>query len=146
MQEIPMMSIVIRRPIDVVFGFVMDISQTSRWRPRMSDVTWLTDGEPRVGSRFRVVVRMLGIPFRFDPELTLWDPPRAVSYRQVTGPVLTDSHMEWSPIGSMTRFAIGGTPTAGNLPMRVLGSLFVGPLLRENHHDLLRLKAILETG
>ena len=110
----------------------------------MSEVTWLTEGERRQGSRFRVVVKMLGISFDFDPEVTLWDPPHAVSYRQVTGPVLTESHMEWSPIGNTTRFAIGGTPTAGNRIMRMLGPRFEGPLLRQNYHDLLRLKSILE--
>ena len=144
MQGIPMQSVLIRQPRQVVFEYVMDLPKTPRWRPRMSRARWLTDDAPRLGSTFEVTVKMLGWSFGFTPEVTTWDPPNAVSYRQAVGPVLTESHMEWLRVDEGTVFRIGGTPTAGNRTMAILGRLFEGPLLRQNHYDLLRLKGILE--
>ena len=144
MQGIPMQSVLIHRPRPEVFAFVMDLPKTPQWRPRMSEVRWLVDDEPGIGSRFSVVVRMLGWSFDFSPEVTAWDPPNAVSYRQTTGPVVTESHMEWIETDEGTLFRMGGTPKAGNRVMATLGRFFEGPLLRQNHYDLLRLKRLLE--
>ena len=146
MQGIPMQSVLIRRPRQAVFDFVMDLPQTPRWRPRMRAVEWLDATEPEIGSTFTVKVKMLGWSFGFEPEITNWDPPRSVSYRQTTGPVLTESHMEWLEVEDGTIFRMGGTPSAGNRVMAFLGPLFEGPLLRQNHYDLQRLKQILEAG
>ncbi len=144
MQGIPMQSILIRRSRQAVFDFVMDLPKTPQWRPRMSEVRWLDDDVRAVGSRFGVTVKMLGWSFEFSPEVTLWDPPHAVSYHQKSGPVLTESHLEWLEVDDGTIFRMGGTPTAGNRVMAVIGHLFEGPLLRQNHHDLLRLQRLLE--
>ncbi len=145
MPEIPMMTVDVRRPIEEVFGFVMDIEQTPRWRPRMSEVRWMTDDTPAVGSRFGVTVKSLGLTFHFDPVITVWDAPHRVSYRQETGPVLTDSHMEWVTEDGATRFRMGGVPQANTWWMRTAERRFYGPLLKANYFDLIRLKAILES-
>lgn len=69
MHEEPMMGILIHRPVQDVFDYVMDIERTPRWRPRMSEVHWTTNDRPGVGSRFEVVVRTLGLTVKFEPEI-----------------------------------------------------------------------------
>ena len=68
MQEVPTMGILIRRPVQEVFDCVMDIEKTTSWRPRMSEVHWITEEDPGLGSRFQVVVRSLGSTFDSNPK------------------------------------------------------------------------------
>lgn len=143
MQETPMMGILIRRPVEEVFDYVMDIEQTPVWRPRMSAVRWLTDGEPGLGSRFEVTVKVLGMTVRFEPEIVTWDPPHAATYRQSSGPAQMDSFLEWLPQGDHCRFQMGGE--AGNRGwMRYLAPLIGRSVLSQNMQDLVRLKTMLE--
>lgn len=138
-----MMGIVIHRPVREVFDFVMDIEKTPMWRPRMSEVRWLTDEGPGLGSRFQVVVHALGLNVNFQPEIVEWEPPHAVTYRQSTGPAQMDSFLEWVPDGGDCRFMMGGrTGTEGW--MRFLAPMVGRSILYQNMKDLERLKAILE--
>lgn len=143
MQEIPMMGILIRRPVKEVFDYVMDIERTPSWRPRMSEVHWVSEGEPGLGSRFQVVVRTLGLTVRFEPEIVHWDPPHAATYRQSTGPAQMDSFMEWRPDEDYCRFLMGAT-TGISRWMRFLAPIVGRSVLSQNLSDLERLKAHLE--
>jgi uncharacterized protein YndB with AHSA1/START domain len=144
LQEIPMMGILIRRPVEEVFAFVMEIERTPEWRPRMSAVEWMTDDEPGVGSRFRVTVKTLGLTVHFEPEIVAWDPPHAVTYRQSTGPAQMDSFMEWRPEGGDCRFQMGATVGSQGW-MRFLAPLVGRSVLPQNMRDLIRLKRVLES-
>lgn len=143
MEEVPMMGILIHRPVQDVFDYVMDLSKTARWRPRMSEVRWTTDDPPGLGARFRVVVRAIGLTVTFEPEIVEWDPPHAVTYRQSTGPAQMDSFMEWVPDGFNCRFMMGArTGTDGW--MRFLAPMVGRSILTQNMRDLERLKQQLE--
>jgi uncharacterized protein YndB with AHSA1/START domain len=134
-----------RSPVDV-FAYVLDIERTPEWRPRMSGARWASAGEPGVGSRFEVDVRMLGYRFDFEFEVTAWDPPRFFAYSAKQGPVTTDSFMEWIPDGDGCRFSIGGDPRSTNRLILALAPFFRYSLIRQNMADLERLKAIMEAG
>ncbi len=142
--EQPSFGILIHRPIQDVWDFVMDLPQTPKWRPRMSNVEWVDEGDPRVGSRFRVWAKALGYTFRFNFEVTIWDPPHQFGYRQLNGPVAIDSHMVFVEQNGGCRFMIGGNPTSNNLLMKVAEPLLWGTLAKQNGADLIRLKEHLE--
>ncbi len=144
MRHLPRMSIYVERPPEDVFAYVLDIERTPEWRPRMSKVRWSRSGETDVGSRFEVVVRMLGIPFSFDFEVTEWDPPRYFAYRQTDGLVKVDAAMEWIPHGDGCWFHIAGDNQTDNVFMKLATPVFRSSLLWQNYNDLVRLKAILE--
>jgi hypothetical protein len=65
----------------------------------MSAVSWLTEGEPDVGSKIQLSAKALGYTFKFELEVTRWEPPRFLGYTGKQGPVLMDSFMEWVPVG-----------------------------------------------
>lgn len=54
MTDTPHMGIYINRPQQDVFDYVLDVERTPEWRPRMSAVAWITEGEPAVGSKIRL--------------------------------------------------------------------------------------------
>lgn len=140
----PQMSIYIDRSPSDVFAYVLDIERTPQWRPRMSGARWLDQGSGLAGDRFRVDVRMLGIPFAFELEVTDIEQDRLFAYRQATGLVKVDASMEWRADGAGCRFFIGGDLSSDNLVMRLSEPIFRSSLLWQNYKDLLRLKALLE--
>lgn len=142
----PQLGIWIQRPVHDVWDFVMDLPATPQWRPRMSDARWLNEGEPGVGSRFRVSAKALGVTFKFELEVTEWEPPHYFAYRQEQGPVRIDSAMEWVAERDGCRFLIGGNPTTRNVLVKLATPLLRANLLTQNMADLRRLKAIMESG
>lgn len=142
----PHMGLYIDRPAQDVWDYVLDIERTPEWRPRMSNVEWITDGQTGVGSTFRVSAKALFYTFKFELEVTSWDPPHYFAYRGKQGPVLIDAFMDFLPDGDGSRFFIGGNPVANNWIMRTLEPLFWLSLLRHNLADFERLKEIMESG
>lgn len=140
------MGIYINRPAQDVFDYVMDIGRTPEWRPRMSGAEWITPSPPRLGSKFQVSVRSLGYTFKFELEVTEWDPPHYFAYVGKQGPVLIDSFMEWLPDGDGCRFFIGGAPDSKNWIVKALRPLFEFTALKQNLADFDRLKEIMENG
>ena len=138
--------IYIDRPAQAVFDYVMDIRRTPEWRPRMSGAEWITPGSPGVGSKFRVAAKSLGYTFRFELEVTEWNPPRYFAYVGKQGPVLIKSFMEWLPDGAGSRFFIGGEPEANHWIVNLMRPLLEYSLLKHNLADLDRLKEIMESG
>lgn len=43
----------IERPVDAVYGYVVDLERVPEWMPRVRESTVLTEGPLRVGTRFR---------------------------------------------------------------------------------------------
>lgn len=141
----PHLGMYIERSPEEVFAYVLDIGRTPEWRPRMSGAEWITDGEPGVGSKFRVSARALGYTFKFELDVTEWRPPHYFAYTGRQGPVLIDSFMEWFPDEDGCRFFIGGNPRSNNWLVRLLRPLFEFSLIRQNIGDLERLKEIMES-
>jgi len=140
------LGIYIERSAQDVFDFVMDLGRTPEWRPRMSGAEWVTPGPPGVGSKFRVSAKALLYTFKFELEITEWDPPHYFAYVGKQGPVLIKSFMEWLPDGSGCRFFIGGEPDSNNWVVKLLRPAFEYTLVKQNLADFDRLKAIMESG
>jgi hypothetical protein len=57
------------------FDFLADFARTVEWDPGVIEAERLTPGPPRLGSRFRVVVRFLGRSVPLVYEITVFDRP-----------------------------------------------------------------------
>lgn len=94
-------TIVINRPIDEVFTFLVTPTNDSRWRPGVKEISGR--GAPAVGGRIHQVVHGpggRGIPA--DIEITAYDPPGRYAFRGIAGPV--------RPVGEY-RLAAAGAAT-----------------------------------
>ena len=67
--------IVINRPADVVFDFVVDERNEPRYNPHMRRAEQLTDGPIGVGTRFRAEIRSPGRTVPMVTELTAYQRP-----------------------------------------------------------------------
>lgn len=67
-----------RRPIDEVFAYLAEFSNTAEWDPGIVEAERLTHDELGVGTRFRVVSSTAGNQQTIEYEVTEFEPPNRV--------------------------------------------------------------------
>jgi uncharacterized membrane protein len=67
-------SVVIARPVDVVFAFVADHENLPAWTVGVKQSRRLTAGPATVGSRYRIVGTLLGRPVESSYQITAFEP------------------------------------------------------------------------
>jgi len=68
----------VRRPIDEVFAYLADFSNTAQWDPGVVSARKLGDGPVAVGSEFEVVSKFLGREVPLTYRVVQYDPPSRV--------------------------------------------------------------------
>src|SRR5438094_3355771 len=96
-------SIVIDRPVEVVFEFVQDPTNDVRWQTSIVESRVLTPGPIGIGTRLAQVRRFLGIRFETAFEVTAFDPYRSSSVRTVAGPIPATGSYLFDALGPSTR-------------------------------------------
>lgn len=77
---------VIHAPAAQVFDFIAQAERNAEWVPDLQRSERLTDGPTQVGSRFRFVSRIAGIPIDVTDEVTAFEPHRFIAFSGVSGP------------------------------------------------------------
>jgi len=135
-------SIVIGKPVDIVFAVVSDGSQAHTWQNGLEAVEGQTNA---VGSQFTEVRRFMGQEMRSVMEVTAFDPNSRWAARVVKGPVPYEITVMLEPQDGGTRLTtrIVGEPTGF---FKVAEGMFTGQLEKSIDADTNRLKGILEAG
>lgn len=137
-------SIHIDRPPGEVFAFVGDAANNPLWRKNVVRTEWLDDGPMRVGRRGRQAARLLGREWTVEAETIEWDPPRAVAWRTVQGPVSVRSWARVEPDGTGSLVS-GGADGGFRGPIGgLLTRLAVPRMIKQAQVDLQTLRALLE--
>ena len=68
----------VRRPIDEVFAYLADFSNTEEWDPGVVSAKKRGDGPVTTGTRFKVVSKFLGQELPLDYQIVQYDPPSRV--------------------------------------------------------------------
>lgn len=82
------------RPAGEVFAYMAKFSNVSEWDPTAAEAEPLQEGEPRLGSRFRVLVRWLGREIPLEYEITEFDPPRRLVLRAENSSSVSEDTVE----------------------------------------------------
>jgi uncharacterized membrane protein len=95
---------VIRAPAGDVFAYIAQAERNVEWVPDLQTSERVTPGETRVGTRFRFVTKIAGLPLDVTDEVVQLDPERYIAFRGVTGPSHAGS-WRFEPVadGSETR-------------------------------------------
>jgi len=136
-------SIEIARPPEDVFAYIDDLSRHSEWQGQIREVTVLTEGPTRVGTRARDKRKVPGGVRDITYEITAHDPPRSASFRGIDGPVRVVGTVTVTPMNGGSRLSL-----TLDFEGRGLGKLLL-PLVRsqarkEVPQDQQRLKERLE--
>jgi uncharacterized membrane protein len=136
-------SVVIGRPVDVVFGFVADHENLPAWTVGVKRSRRLTDGPPAVGARYRVVGALLGRPVESSYQITAFDPGRGFD-GTMTSPMLgfcEQYRFEHDQDG--TRVSMSATVEPHGV-FRFLSPIMAAGVRRQVRADHRRLKTVLE--
>jgi hypothetical protein len=100
---------------DVVWAFLTSEANDVNWRaPWVRSVRKLTPGPLSAGTRYETIYRFFGRPERTIVEITEFDPPRRMAWRQVDSDTIVSNigSYDLEPVAEGTRFSVVGTFTS----------------------------------
>ncbi|TLF78397.1 SRPBCC family protein [Nocardia cyriacigeorgica] len=136
-------SVLIDRPVDVVFDYVADQTNAPAWQDGLVEVRRTTDGPIGVGTRHLAVRSFLGRRLELTNEYVRFEPNREVAFTAATGP----SRME---VSYRTEPEAGGTRLSCDMRMEQKGlfaladPLVARSLRKDFASNFANLKALLE--
>ncbi|MFD7846045.1 SRPBCC family protein [Nocardia sp. NPDC059764] len=138
-------TVTIARPIDQVFAFFADATNSARWRGGVKEIT--AEGEPAVGTVYRQTISgPAGRGISADVEITEFLPNRTVVLHGIAGPLRPTVAYTFVPVGEAT------TEVTFSLSAQLSGLkklLLSGPVQKTMTAEvsgLDRAKTLLETG
>lgn len=135
-------SVVVDKPLDEVFAFVSDGSNTPSWQGGLEAVEGSTNV---VGSQYTEVRKFMGREMRSLLEVTAFAPGSHWAARVIKGPVPYDVSLRVEPQDGGTRVTtrVEGEPTGF---FKVAEGMVKSQLEKSLAEDLERLKKLLEGG
>ena len=131
-------TVVIDRPIEEVFAYVTDQTNTPAWQAGLVEVQRTTPGPIGVGTRHRFVRQFMGRRMEAANEYVAYEPDRLVTFRTTSGPALVASYLfDQDPKGTRLTSRV-------ELDGGILGPVIGLGLRREMRAALPALKALLE--
>jgi uncharacterized protein YndB with AHSA1/START domain len=138
-------SAIIERPIDEVFAFVGDQTNTPRWQAGLVEVRRTSDGPPGVGTTHTFVRTFMRRRMEADNVYVAYEPNERIAFKTTSGPV----RLEASYLFEATD---GGTRLTSRIEMDASGfmslaePLIASGLKREMKTAFHALKHLLESG
>jgi uncharacterized membrane protein len=91
------------RPVDEVFGYIGDQTNTPRWQTGLLEVRRLTDGPLRVGTRHVFVRSFMGRRMEGTNEYTAYEPGKRITFKGIAGPIPLEASYFFEPTDNGTR-------------------------------------------
>ena len=97
-------SIVIHRPVNVVFDFVLDGTNNFHWRPSVVDIQRVPGKSTGVGAVFKQGLKGPGgRRIDGDYEITGIKPEELIKFQVIAGPARPSGSYKFEPVGDATR-------------------------------------------
>ena len=133
-------------PPEAVFDYVANPANVANWQTANTLVEQLTEGEPRLGSRYRERVKPgFGKAFEQVVEFAEFDRPRRLRVHVVDGPYPIDGAWTFEPTdaGTVVHFVADGELTG---PLKLLEPIARRALVRQFRAYHRNLKREIEHG
>jgi len=137
-------TVVIDRPIEEVFAYVTDQTNTPKWQAGLLEVKRTTQGPIGVGTKHTLVRNFIGRRMEADNEYVAYEPHRLVTFRTTSGPRLVASYL-FDAVADGTRLTSRVELEGAGL-FGLLEPVVGAGLRREMKAALPALKALLESG
>jgi len=138
-------SIMINRPQQEVFEFVMNLENDPKWQGSIVSVKQISDGPIGVGSTFRYESKFLGRKSETEIQLTSYDPPSGASVKAINGPVPFENTYKFESKGDGTQMTFSGQAEIGGF-FKMAEGLAVKQIEKQFDTDGAALKKLLEAG
>ncbi len=137
-------SVVINRPVDEVFEFLVNSENDPQWQSSSQEVTKTSEGPIGVGTTYSTVLRVLGRRLESTMEYTAYEPNKRVDGKTTTGPIPFQYENTFEPAaegGIKVKIAIEGD--AGGF-FKLAEPIVARMLQRQIETDYANLKDLLE--
>lgn len=138
-------TILIRRPIEDVYGVLTNVELTGCWYPARVEEWWTSPAPHGVGSTRRARVRVLGRAVENDAVVTAYDPPRLAAMKGISRSAPFEVTLAFRPEGDGTRVDVDSVFHLRGV-MRLVGPPFLRSYNRGWVRGLANLKALMESG
>lgn len=120
-------TVVVDRPIEAVFAFLVNGENDKKFSSRIIEIAKTTDGPPGVGTVFVSTAKDMGLKAKHEFELTEVEAPTKIRWKELSkGPVvIPNGGYDLEPSGEGTKLTF-----FNELKGRGLGTLIVGFALR----------------
>jgi uncharacterized membrane protein len=104
-------NLVIARPIDQVFVFLVNPSNNSLWQEGVVESRQISEGPVDVGSRGRDIRKFFGRQIECDYEIVEYEPNKKIRFKSISGPIQFDGSytLQSTQEGSRFTFTIEGS-------------------------------------
>lgn len=134
-------TVVIHRPVDVVFDYVLDLSHDAQWRTGLDESGWMKPGEA-IGPGALGYSRAGEAQVEW--RLVSYVPSERVDWELLNGPYQGRGGYRLVPVDGGTEFTlVADVEPTGYL--KLLGPLFAWIGRRQNQRDVEKLRDILES-
>lgn len=107
--------IVVERPADEVWGFLMDPSHQAKWQTSVVAGRREPEAPTGLGTRYIETRRLLGKGFEVVFEVIRFDPPRHSAIELISGPFRGGASYNLEPVTGGTRVTFGARLDTGGL-------------------------------
>jgi uncharacterized protein YndB with AHSA1/START domain len=136
-------SVTIDRPVEVVFDYLADNDNVTRWKKGLVEVRRTSEGPPGVGTTEVHVSEFLGRRSEVGHEITEYEPGRLMAFKTTSGPFPATGRFILDGAGGGTRLTIETEGEAHGV-YALLGPLLAWLSKRQLQRDFGLLKARLE--
>ena len=138
-------SVTINQPAEVVFAFMRDTRNTTRWHPTVSEAEATLDGPAQIGTQVTEVRTLLGRKMELTFEIVELDPNKRLVMKSISGPVPLDITITFESLGGATSITLDAVTEASGL-LKLADWVIEDMLKKEMEADLSTAKHVLESG
>ena len=136
-------SVMIKRPVDKVFAYIVDPKTWSRWDPGLMEAEQTSPGQMGVGAVLRGNNKQMGRRMPFTAKVTEYDPNKKWGGFVSFGNLQLEEHFVFDSIGEVTKLTrVYDTQLAGLL--KLFGPMVLSSMRSGSKKSLVNLKSILE--
>jgi ligand-binding SRPBCC domain-containing protein len=142
-------SIVIQRPVEVVFAYLCDFSNVPKWDPTKSEVRVIPEGPIQLGTTVHMVTSFhplgLSMELASTMEVTAYGANRQFTMTATSGPFPVQFIFRVEPAEGGARLTIGGQAEPGGF-FKIAEGVLINRVKKEQAEELQRLKGLLEAA
>jgi uncharacterized membrane protein len=137
-------SVVIGRPIEEVFTYVVDAATWPKWQEGLLEAEQTSEGPVGSGTTFRGTNQMMGQKMEWTSEVTEFETNKKVGHRIISGPMSVQQALTFEAADGGTKFSLVAEGETGGF-FKMAEPLVNRMMKKQLEANLARLKEILES-
>ncbi len=96
----------IKRPVDKVFAYTLDVKSWPKWQLTVTDTEQTSQGQMGIGTTFKWITNGMGLRMKTTAKVTEYELNKTWSKNIVSGSTVIEDHLFFDPIDGGTKFTL----------------------------------------